>query len=81
MLTQLTESQIEASDLADQRGETFSNVTPAQLFSPGAHSGPLMQTIFKVNPRRYRQLRDEYEMQIGATPRPLEYWHTLRGGK
>ena len=74
MTARLSEDQIEASDAADARGESFAQVTPDMLFSKSANMA-LSQQVYNLNPRRYRQLREEWEMSIGATPRPLEYWH------
>lgn len=74
-MAHLSEEQIEASDLADANGEDFGNLEPAQVFSPGASGTNLAQTLYRVNPRRYRELRDQYELESGARPYPVEHWH------
>ena len=72
----LTEDQREASDIADNRGQSFANVAPDMLFGKFAN-GVLAQEVYRVNPRVYRQKRAEYELEAGHTPRPMEYWHRL----
>jgi len=78
MLTQLTEAQLEASAAAEADGQTFANVTPAQLFGPNA-DGVLAQRIYRAHPARYLALKQEHLYAIGAERRPDEYWHG--GGK
>jgi hypothetical protein len=73
-MTRLTEEQVLASDAADAAGQTFTGLSPDVLFGKNGN-GVLAQTVFRTNPRAYRQMRTEYEMQTGVTPRPLDYWH------
>ena len=72
----LTEEQREASDIADAQGQSFAAVAPDMLFGKQAN-GVLAQEVYRTNPRVYRQKRAEYEVSIGAVPRPMEYWHRL----
>jgi len=74
MLTpRLSEDQLEVSDVAESQGQSFAQVQPSQLFGPQA-DGVLAQQVYRLNPARYRALREEYEYQIGAKRRPLDFW-------
>ena len=65
----LTEEEIAACANAPQ----FTNVRAVDVF--GAHSDySLAARIAKVNPVRYRQLRDEYELEAGLKPRPDSFY-------
>ena len=67
--TKLTDEQLEQSAL----GPKFDAVTPAQIFGPAA-DGALAQRVYSLNPKRYRQLRQEFAWASGFEKRPENFY-------
>jgi hypothetical protein len=65
----LTRVELERSE----RAQKFEGVTPQMLFSATA-DGKLADTVHRVNPARYRELKQEWAYLSGAERRPDSYY-------
>jgi hypothetical protein len=68
-MRQLTEAELEQSEV----GPSFAGVTAEQLFSARSDFA-LASRVQRTNPRRYLELRQEWQFVSGAEPRPSSYW-------
>lgn len=69
-MADLTETQREQSANADAQGLTFSGIKFEQLLADGA----LSQRCYRVNPVRYRQIRQEYLWATNQERRPADFY-------
>jgi hypothetical protein len=65
----LSQEQLEQSAL----GPKFENVSPEMLFSSG-FDAILAARIYKLNPARYRELRQQHRWNTGQDRRPDNFY-------
>jgi len=66
---ELTAREIAISD----NGPSFATVSAADIFSPTGNYA-LGARIMRENPRRYFELKREYDFEIGVRLRPSSYY-------